>query len=98
MPETTAATVRRTLVQPLLMTLAELAAYLGLSPSDLANLMPQLLKAGLPDALGIPGLWDRIASDACLDHASGLTPMTTLTQPPADSLVGSSRTPIERRH
>lgn len=38
MPKASAAKVRRTLVQPRLMTLAELAAYLGLSPSALANL------------------------------------------------------------
>lgn len=50
MPKTSAAKVSRTIVQPHVITLAELAAYLGFSPSALANLMPQLHKAGLPAA------------------------------------------------
>ncbi len=64
-------TARRVRLQeverPRLVTVTELAYYLGLSPNALSAKQPTLREAGMPQPDPLLGLWDLVAIDAWLD-------------------------------
>lgn len=82
---------------PRLLTMAQLAGYLGIDRTTLLKQMPSLKKTGFPTPLPAFALYDRKVIDLWLDHASGITADGRYSYHPIETRqIGSKFAPVRQ--
>ncbi|WP_370153685.1 tyrosine-type recombinase/integrase [Ferrovibrio sp.] len=84
-------------LSPRLLTTPMLAAYLGMTESQLAQRMPDFLKRGMPQPVMALGAYDIKAIDIWLDRISGIfTPGTRISFHPAEPHAIAFEAPVPK--